>query len=342
MSQPQAHYRVEDGVAFITMSYPPLNALHPQLLRSLFEQARRAHADPAVQAIVLHGANNNFCPGFDINQFQQQSGGGGIDNTINDAICQYLESGPKPSVAAIQGVALGGGLEVAMGCNSRVAVAGSKLGLPELQLGIIPGFGGTQRLPRLVGLQRAATMMLTSANIKAEAGLKEGLIDEVVSRPEDLLPAAKARALAIAQGRAPRLASLHRTDKLPALAEAQAIVGFARAEANKRARGLAHPQLCLDAIAAGIEHGGAAGLAAEGEAFRSAASLVTHKALVHIFFAQRATKKVRGVTDAGLKPRSMKCVAVLGGGLMGSGIATALALAGYSDRSISSPVGEAR
>lgn len=131
------------------------------VLRSLFENLQKAHQDSKVQAIVVAGANNNFSPGFDIQQFQK-SGGGGIDNTINEAFCRVLEAGPKPTVAAIEGVALGGGCEVAMACNARICTPGTRLGLPELQLGIIPGFGGTQRLPRLVGLQKAIEMMLTS------------------------------------------------------------------------------------------------------------------------------------------------------------------------------------
>lgn len=131
----------------------------PAVLRGLFESLAKAHADERVKAVVVTGSGKNFSAGFDINQFQNQSGGGGIDNSINDSICSVLEGGPKPTVAAIQGVALGGGLEVAMGCNARVAAAGSRLGLPELQLGIIPGFGGTQRLPRLVGLKKAIQVM---------------------------------------------------------------------------------------------------------------------------------------------------------------------------------------
>lgn len=151
-----------DGVAVITLVYPPLNALHPDLLRSLFRHLSEAHGDARVKAVVVVGSNNNFSPGFDIQQFRKGGGGGGIDNSINEAICAVLEGGPKPTVAAINGVALGGGLEVAMGCNARIATPGTRLGLPELQLGIIPGFGGTQRLPRLVGLQKAVEMMLTS------------------------------------------------------------------------------------------------------------------------------------------------------------------------------------
>lgn len=325
---PSAEYRVEsDGVAVITLFNPPVNALHPAVLKGLFDSLRRAHADPNVKAVVVTGSGKNFSAGFDINQFQKQSGGGGIDGNINGAICEVLEGGAKPTVAAIQGVALGGGLEVAMGCNARVGTPGCRLGLPELQLGIIPGFGGTQRLPRLVGLQQAIQMMLTSAPIGDKAGLKAGLLDAVVPQGE-LLAAAKHRALDIAAGVLPRLQSLQRTDRLEPYGEATAIIDFARAQAAKRARHLTHPQLCLDAIQEGVAKGGLAGLKKEGEAFAAAAALDTHKALVHIFFATRSTKKVTGVTDAGLKPRKVAAVAVLGGGLMGSGIATALALAG--------------
>ena len=120
-SQPTTLYRVENtGCCVITLSYPPLNALHPLLLKSLFENLAKAHHDHNVKAIVVIGSNANFSPGFDIAQFQSKSGGGGIDDNINEAIVSLLEEGPKPTVAAIHGVALGGGLEVAMGCNSRV------------------------------------------------------------------------------------------------------------------------------------------------------------------------------------------------------------------------------
>ena len=116
-------------------------------------------------------------------------------------------------MAAINGVALGGGLEVAMACNARVCTAGTRLGLPELSLGIIPGFGGTQRLPRLVGLKKATEMMLTSAPIKHDAALKLGLVDEVVSSLDQLLPAARKRAVDMAEGRSARVSSLSRTDR---------------------------------------------------------------------------------------------------------------------------------
>jgi enoyl-CoA hydratase/3-hydroxyacyl-CoA dehydrogenase len=289
-----------DGVAVITLANPPVNALHPAgervmviccqhcmhgpsvpcavlhrlsgykhfilsrfccpaVLRGLFDSLARAHADPKVKAVVVTGSGKNFSAGFDINQFQNQSGGGGIDNSINESICRVLEGGPKPTVAAIQGVALGGGLEVAMGCNARVAAPGSRLGLPELQLGIIPGFGGTQRLPRLVGLKKAVQMMLTSTPIKDSDALKLGLVD-AVAPAQDLLAAAKQHALDIAVGRKPLVLSLLRTDHLEPYGEALAVLDFARAESAKRARHLKHPQLCLDAIQTGVEHGGAAGL----------------------------------------------------------------------------------
>lgn len=269
-----------------------------------------------------------FCAGFDINQFASSSGnGGGIDDRINDAFVRLIEDGPKPTVAAIQTLALGGGCEVALACNARVATPGSNIGLPELQLGIIPGFGGTQRLPRLVGVAKAAEMMLTSAPIKAEKAKQLGLVDFVVP-PDQLLSMAIALARDIAQGKRPRIQTLQRNDRIESLGEALAMLDFARAQTARRAPGLQHPLLCLDAIQYGIEHGGLAGLKKEGECFAAAASLDVHRALVHVFFAQRSTKKVKGVTDAGLRPRPINTIAVLGGGLMGSGIATACILVG--------------
>ena len=131
--------------------------VHPAVLASMFNHAREAHNRPDVKAIVVTGGNGRFSAGFDIAQFMSKSGGGGIDRSINQAFCDLLESGPKPTVAAIQGIALGGGLETAMACNARLCTPGTSLGLPELSLGILPGFGGTQRLPRLVGLQKVGT-----------------------------------------------------------------------------------------------------------------------------------------------------------------------------------------
>lgn len=186
-------------------------------MKGLFDNLRLAHSDPRVKAVVVTGQGKNFSAGFDINQFQKAPKGGGIDNNINESICEILEGGPKPTVAAIQGVALGGGLEVAMGCSSRVAAPGARLGLPELQLGIIPGFGGTQRLPRLVGLQKAIEMMLTSTPIKHDVALKAGLLDAVVPQAQ-LLEAAKQHALDIAAGKLPRQYSLLRTGECSAAA----------------------------------------------------------------------------------------------------------------------------
>ena len=124
------------------------------VLSALFNHAREAHNRSDVKAIVVTGQGGRFSAGFDIQQFLTQSGGGGIDSKINAAFCELLESGPKPTVAAVEGIALGGGCETAMACNARLCTPGTKMGLPELSLGILPGFGGTQRLPRLVGLQK--------------------------------------------------------------------------------------------------------------------------------------------------------------------------------------------
>mmetsp|Transcript_33969 Transcript_33969/g.47059 ORF Transcript_33969/g.47059 Transcript_33969/m.47059 type:complete len:721 (+) Transcript_33969:140-2302(+) len=328
---PRADIEVgHDGIALITLINPPMNALHPNLLDNLFECLARAQANNNVKAIVLTGANTAFSAGFDIPTFVKVQNEPAVKAPDpNDDINALIENGKKPTVAAIFGPALGGGLELAMACNARICTSNSQLGLPELSLGILPGFGGTQRLPRLVGIQAALKAMLTSAPMKAAAALKTGLVDVMVDSKDQLIPTARQLALQLAQGSSPRRFSLQLADKLPSnLDEARMICSMAQQQAVKIQPNLEHPSLCVDAVLAGVEGGATRGLAKEKEVFNYCVQTEVGKALVHVFLAKGATKKVHGVTDVGLAPRPMRLVAVLGGGLMGSGIATALVLAG--------------
>ncbi|KAF8725930.1 hypothetical protein HU200_020502 [Digitaria exilis] len=229
---------------------------------------------------------------------------------MNDA----LEVAKKPLVAAIDGLAFGAGLELSMACQARISTPRAQLCFPELQLGVIPGFGGTQRLPRLVGLKEALEMILLSKHFRAEEAHRLGLVDAIVS-PEELLSTARHWALDISESRRQW--------------EAREILKFARDQAQKRAPNLKHPLICIDVIEEGIVSGPRAGLRKEGIAFQELFFSYTCKSLVHAFFSQRATLKIAGVTDLGLMPRNVTKAAVVGGGLMGSGITTTLILNHY-------------
>ncbi|CAG7886818.1 unnamed protein product [Brassica rapa] len=317
-----------DGVAVITISNPPVNSLASPIISGLKEKFQDANQRSDVKAIVLTGNGGRFSGGFDINVFQQVHKTGDISlmpEVSIDLVCNLMEDSRKPLVAAVEGLALGGGLELAMACHARVAAPKAQLGLPELTLGVIPGFGGTQRLPRLVGLAKATDMILLSKSISSEEGQKFGLVDALVPSGE-LLSTSRKWALDIAEGRKPFLRSLHRTDKIGSLSEARAILKDTRQLAKKIAPNMPQHHACIDVIEEGIIHGGYSGVLKEAEVFKQLVMSDTAKALVHVFFAQRATSKVPNVTDVGLKPRPMKKVAVIGGGLMGSGIATALLL----------------
>ncbi|KAH6554954.1 hypothetical protein KP509_1Z294100 [Ceratopteris richardii] len=285
-------------------------------LREKYEEALKRDD---VKAIVLTGAGDKFSGGFDIISMQGFQKTNGNDSSISfvsvDLQTNMMEGSRKPSVAAIQGLALGGGLELAMCCHARLAAPKAQLGLPELQLGVIPGGGGTQRLPRLVGLPKAIEMMLTSKPVSSEEAKELGLVDAIVPA-KDLISTARRWALDIANFQKPWIVSLHKTDKLEPLGEAREILKFAREQTMKRAPNLFHPLKCLDAVEEGIISGGLAGLYKESEVFRECMASDNAKALVHVFFAQRATGKVKGVTDLRLKPRSLKKVGVIGGGLM--------------------------
>ncbi|CAH8356645.1 unnamed protein product [Eruca vesicaria subsp. sativa] len=321
-----------DGVAVITLINPPVNSLSFDVLENLKSNYEEALSRNDVKAIVITGAKGRFSGGFDISGFGEIQKGtrkapkpGYISI---DIITDLLEAARKPSVAAIDGLALGGGLELSMACHARISAPGAQLGLPELQLGVIPGFGGTQRLPRLVGLTKALEMILTSKPVKAEQGHSLGLVDAVVP-PAELLNAARRWALDIAERRKPWVSSVLKTDKLPPLGEAREILKFAKDQTRKQAPNLKHPLMCLEAVEMGIVSGPRAGLEKEALISSQVVKLDTTKSLIHVFFSQRGTTKVPGVTDRGLVPRKIKKVAIIGGGLMGSGIATALLLSNY-------------
>ncbi|XP_008775812.2 peroxisomal fatty acid beta-oxidation multifunctional protein-like [Phoenix dactylifera] len=321
-----------DGVAVITISNPPVNALHPKIIAGLKEKYAEAMNRDDVKAVVLTGYMGKFSGGFDINVFAEVHKTGDLSRLPDvsvELVVNTVEDAKKPSVAAIQGLALGGGLELAMGCHARISTPEAQLGLPELTLGIIPGFGGTQRLPRLVGLPKAIEMMLLSKSIRAKEGKEYGLIDAIVS-PEELMKISRLWALEIAERRKPWISSLRRTDRLSSLAEAREILKAARQQAKRIAPNMPQHQVCLDAMEEGIVFGGYAGVLKEAKVFKELVLSSTAKGLVHVFFSQRATSKVPNVTDIGITPRNIKKVAVIGGGLMGSGIATALILSDIS------------
>ncbi|KAE8687528.1 Glyoxysomal fatty acid beta-oxidation multifunctional protein MFP-a [Hibiscus syriacus] len=327
MSQTRVTMEVgNDAVAVITIFNPPVNAMAIPVIEGLMEKFEEASRRNDVKAVVLIGNGGKFSGGFDINVFQKVHGTGDVSmmpDVSVDLVLNAIEECKKPVVAAVEGLALGGGLELAIACHGRIAAPKAQLGLPELSLGVIPGLGGTQRLPRLIGLPKAIEIIQSSKPIMSEEGKKLGLIDAIVPS-EELLEASRRWALDIAEKRKPWTRSLCRTDKIGSILEAKEVIEIARKKARRTVPNLPQHQACLDVIEEGIVHGGYHGILKEVKVAKELVIQDTAKGLVHAFFAQRTTSKVPNVTDLGLKPRQIKKVAIIGGGLMGSGIATAL------------------
>ncbi|XP_020175061.1 glyoxysomal fatty acid beta-oxidation multifunctional protein MFP-a isoform X2 [Aegilops tauschii subsp. strangulata] len=319
-----------DGVAVIYVVNPPVNALSIDVWYSLKRHYEEALQREDVKAIVLTGSGRSFSAGLDVSVFADIHKPEQLKDhcILIEAMTDIFEDAGKPSVAAIDGPALGGGLEISMVCQARISTSNAQLGLTELQFGVIPGFGGTQRLPRLVGLTKALEMMMLSKPIKAEEAHELGLVDAVVS-PNDLLNDARRWALDICESKRPWVRALYKTDKLESPEVAREILNSARVQSRKQAANLQHPLVCIDAVEEGIVSGPRAGLRKEAMAFQELFFSGTCKSLIHVFFSQRATSKVPGVTDLGLMPRKVSKVAIVGGGPMGSGIATTLILSHY-------------
>ncbi len=309
----------QDAVAIVTVDSPPVNALSAAVRRGIFEQIKTAAGDPQVQAIVLTCAGRTFIAGADITEFGKPPQPPGLNEVI-----AAMENSPKPVIAAIHGTALGGGLETALGAHFRVAVKEAKLGLPEVKLGLLPGAGGTQRLPRAVGPELAVKMIVGGNPIGAAEALKAGLIDEIV---DDLVPGAVAFAKKVVAEKRPLRRLRDEDGKLAAAKADRSIFTNAVAALTKKARGLEAPFAAADAVGAAIDLPFDEGLKKEREGFMKLMTGDQSKAQRYAFFAEREAAKVAGVPE-GTKPRKVERVAIIGAGTMGGGIAMSFANAG--------------
>ena len=308
-----------DGVRLITIDNPPVNALSFALSAELLAALGEAERDPATTTVVFTGANGAFSGGADVNDFSTEPTP--ETRTVRDVI-DAVERGTKTYVAAIDGVCLGGGFELALACDYRVAAEKSKVGLPEIKLGLIPGAGGTQRLPRLVGANDALQMMLKGENVKAPDAKAKGILDAVV--PADAVEAAKAFA-----GKPKRRLS-ERQAQLGVANLGLFATPFVVASAHKMVPpeengGLAAHKL-IDAVQAAIELPFARGIAREARLFDELVRSAPSAALRHLFFSERELAKVPGLEGA--QPKPIAKAAVIGAGTMGTGIAITFAQAG--------------
>ena len=309
-----------DAVAIVTVNSPPVNALSAAVRKGIADGVKSAQADDSVKAIVIACAGRTFIAGADITEFGKPPQSPSLHEVI-----EVIESSAKPVVAAIHGTALGGGLELALGCHFRVATKDAKLGLPEVKLGLLPGAGGTQRLPRAVGPEMAVTMIVGGNPISAAEALKNGLIEEIIDGEPAVGGEAFARK-ALAEKRP--LRKLRDDDSKLAAAKAdRSIFTNAAAAANKRNRGLEAPLAAAEAVSHSLDQPFDQALKSERELFLKLMNGDQSKAQRYAFFSEREAAKVSGVPD-GTKPREVKQVAIIGAGTMGGGIAMSFANAG--------------
>ncbi len=308
-----------DKVLVVTVDHAPVNALSTDVRRGLLEAIEAAAGDAAVEAVLIVGAGRNFIAGADIREFGKPPQPPALPE-----VCRRIEDSAKPVVVALHGATLGGGLEVALAAHYRLALPGATLGLPEVLLGLLPGAGGTQRAPRLVGAAAALELMLSGRHVGAEAARELGLVDRVAASDDTL-----AEGLAYAQELLAKRAPVRRTRDAQGLADraaAQAAIDAARAEVAKRSRGLFSPQRIVEAVEAALALPFDEGMKRERELFVECLDSPQRAGLIHAFFAEREAARVPGASGA--KPREIARVGVIGGGTMGAGIAVAVLDAG--------------
>ncbi|MEG0676761.1 MAG: 3-hydroxyacyl-CoA dehydrogenase NAD-binding domain-containing protein [Comamonas sp.] len=311
-----AEYKVDGAIAVISLNNPPVNGLGLSTRRAIVAGLNQANADPAVKAIVITGAGKAFSGGADITEF-------GKEDALREphliSVLQQFDLSSKPTVAAIHSVCMGGGLELALACNYRIAAAGTAVALPEVKLGLLPGAGGTQRLPRALGVETALNMIVSGEAVKSEMlatipGQK--LFNKMASSPEALLAEAKGLALEMADVR-----PLPRVRDLPCKhPQGEAYFEFAATMVQGMSKNFPAPARCVEAVKYATTKKFDDGMALEREAFMQLMLTPESRSLRHLFLAERAASKIADV-PADTPVRDIRTVGVIGAGTMGGGIA---------------------
>ncbi|MDM5178937.1 3-hydroxyacyl-CoA dehydrogenase NAD-binding domain-containing protein [Massilia sp. DJPM01] len=308
-----AEYLVNGSVAVITLNNPPVNGLGLETRTAAVAGIRRALADDAVKAIVITGAGKAFSGGADIKEFNSPKA---LTEPSLHSLIQVAESSTKPVVAAIHTVCMGGGLELALGCNYRVAMPGAQIALPEVKLGLLPGAGGTQRLPRVVGLEMALNMIVSGTPVPSEKFAGTALFDEVFASDAKLIDAAVAFANKVADVRPlPRV-----RDRKVNYPNHEAFLQFSRNTVKAMSGAFPAPLECVDTVAASVTKRFEDGIKFERERFLHLIQTPESTSLRHAFFAERLASKIPDV-PADTPTREIKQAAIIGAGTMGGGIA---------------------
>ena len=321
---------VKGDVAVLALNNPPVNQLSAHFVQEMADALLQAGSDKAIKAVILTGTGKNFIAGADITEIQTVKDKNFLLPRVmeNHRFINSIEDAPKPVIAAINGNCLGGGLEIAMACHYRVAAQGVQIGQPEVQIGLIPGAGGTQRLPRLIGFADALQMITTGNPISAEEGLKKGALDEVIPANQ-LLDQALKVARRFISGELNHKARLtkNKKDKLPKPEEKEGIIAFAKGMAAKQAKGYIAPFKAIEAMERGLTDNFEADLKTEAGLFADCAVSDVAKNLIGIFLNTRAAGRLPRIEK--IEPKKIKKVGMLGGGVMGSGIVNLLLNNGF-------------
>jgi 3-hydroxyacyl-CoA dehydrogenase len=311
-----AQYQVHSDVAVITLTNPPVNGLGLSTRQGIADGMAKANADAAVKAIVITGAGKAFSGGADIKEFGSPLA---MQEPNLNSVIAVLENSPKPVIAAIHTVVMGGGLELALGCHYRVAAPGTSVALPEVKLGLLPGAGGTQRLPRVLGVEAALNMIVSGEPVKSEMlamlpGQK--LFDKIAASAESLAEEALAFARSVADTRPlPLVRNLPCKHPL-----GDAYFAFARNMVKGMSKNFPAPAKCVDAVEAATKNKFDAGMAVERDIFINLMWTAESRSLRHLFLAERAASKIPDV-PADTAQRAINSIAVIGAGTMGGGIA---------------------